>query len=624
MKNSIKQMLRTPLRTTLFFVLIIFAALLMTLGVCIRQKSQKTIEAYENQFITIGTVRQNATAYSQVKLWDAEKKDYEIFRTAQYDSYLTTDVLQFPGAEYLAGPEQRAYYGSYTPEYLKLWRSYNPKQTIYTDFIAEFTPKEDFWSGESGKIKITRVIGGDPKMEEQVLWFCDHENPDPEMLYKDKTYVAKLNHDLYIHGETAEKAKKESALLETAREYIPDSLVSSLRQMDGSLVEDDFPDDLRVFEVTDGFYETEAGRRLLNFASLEGNWIYIQPVTGTGSTCLLMPFYQGDSYICEGRDISEEEYQNGSKVCLAPRIFMDNNGLVLGDKVHVQLLYTNTRANAGTDFWLDGACSILSCMIDENGDPIEPFEESEYTIVGVYDTMIGNAEEKFSSGADELIVPLKSIENRNGNNLVRSAPMRDETTSFRIPNGTTEEFLKGWKEYGTDELEITFYDMGYSQLKAGMENIRNLSLFFLFSGIILTGLLLFFFSHLFITKQAVRTAIERSLGMRCRQCRRSILSGFILLLLLGSMIGSAGGALISRHISAMQTEKSYYDSTYSVGAINMANAVDVGEITDISMGLSALCCTMIITAAGAVIAIVKMNRSLKREPIQLLSERQKE
>lgn len=79
--------------------------------------------------------------------------------------------------------------------------------------------------------------------------------------------------------------------------------------------------------------------------------------------------------------------------------------------------------------------------------------------------------------------------------------MKDATSSFQIPNGSTDEFLKGFAEYGMDKLEITFYDMGYSQLKAGIDNMKNISLCLFASGVVLTILLLLFFSHLFITKQ---------------------------------------------------------------------------------------------------------------------------
>ena len=35
MRNSLKQMMRTPVRTVFFLVLVVFAALLMTLGTCV-------------------------------------------------------------------------------------------------------------------------------------------------------------------------------------------------------------------------------------------------------------------------------------------------------------------------------------------------------------------------------------------------------------------------------------------------------------------------------------------------------------------------------------------------------------------------------------------------------------
>lgn len=63
MKNSLKQMLRTPVKTAFFLILICFAALLMTLGSGIWIKGTKTMAKYEDSFITIGTVRQKPDSY---------------------------------------------------------------------------------------------------------------------------------------------------------------------------------------------------------------------------------------------------------------------------------------------------------------------------------------------------------------------------------------------------------------------------------------------------------------------------------------------------------------------------------------------------------------------------------
>ncbi|MDE5717844.1 MAG: hypothetical protein K2I53_09575, partial [Lachnospiraceae bacterium] len=400
-------------------------------------------------------------------------------------------------------------------------------------------------------------------------YFCDQMNPSPEMLIKDKTYVAMLGHQAsYIHGKAYEEKMQSKSEVYIGLEMLPFSLESDMLLPDGSQPEDAFRDGQKIFEVTDGFYETEAGRRILNLAQTEGVWRDCQPVTGTNQTSLLMPFYNGQAYICEGRDISEEEYENGSRVCLAPKTFMENNGLSLGDPVKVQLLYTDRKLNAGRKFWLDGSVTFYSGLVDTGGKPLEVFETSEYTVVGVYDVTFGSMGSVFDPGADELIVPMESIEARDGINLMACGPMTDATTSFRIPNGGIDDFLKGWAEYGTDKLAFTFYDMGYSKLKEGIDNMKAVSLFLFAAGIILTVLLLFFFSHLYITKQAQRTAIERSLGMCRAACRWSMLSGFALLVLVGSIVGAAAGFRISGRISAANAGQTYYETTYTTGLTN--------------------------------------------------------
>lgn len=619
MKNSLKQMMRTPLRTVLFFILMVFAALLMTLGVCIWSKSTKTMTQYENRFMTIGTVRQIPDSFEQELLWNAETKDYDVIKRAQYSSYYTPQDLLFPEAEYIADPEQRAFYISYVPEYRTRYQVQNPDAINMSSLIAEFSPIEDCVPDESVQIEITKVIGGDPRLEGVVDYFCDHRNPNPEPLYKDRTYVAVLDHGLYIHGKAYEEKMKSKNEVHIGLEYIPGSLETGICLPDGEKPEDPFRDGTQIFEVTDNFYDTDAGRRLLNLAQSEGIWQYCQPVTGTNNTNLLMSFYNGQSYLCEGRNISEEEYTNGSKVCLAPKSFMENNSLSLGDRIKVQLLYTDTRNSAGRKFWLDGGINFYGGLVDAAGNPLEVFEASEYTVVGIYDVTVTGEDSIFDPGADELIIPMASIETKS-ENLVSCGPMTNTTSSFRIPNGSVDKFLENWAKYGTDKLEFTFYDMGYSRLKAGIDNMKQISLLLLAVGVALTVLLLFFFSHLFITKQAQRTAIERSLGMRPAQCRWSLLSGFLLLILAGSIAGSLAGVRFAENISAVNVEETYYETTYTAG---MTNAVNEIEITDIAnTATPAFWCTLFITAAGMEIAWMKLNKSLKREPMELLSVRQ--
>lgn len=627
MKNSLKQMLRTPVKTAFFLILIFFAALLMTLGSSIWIKGIRTMAKYEDSFVTIGTVRQTPDLYEETMEWDAEFKEYNVSKKEHYDSYYTTEDLLFPGAEYIVEPEQRAFYSSYVPQYAMAWREWTlPTAIDYGHYITEFSLKEDCLPSESYQFQYTKMVGGDEKMEIAVEYFCDHTNPEPEMMYRDKTYVARLISGAYMHGWAYDAVVSGKSLygVMVHRELMPASLDSNFYFPDGSRPKNAIWEGPRVFEVTDGFYETEAGRRILNLAKHESTWQDCQPVTGTNKTCLLMPFYNGQAYICEGRDISEKEYADGSKVCLAPKDFMEFNGLSLEDQIEVCLLCTDISSNAGSKYRLESSPRhYLKGMIDEKGEPFEVFETSDYTVVGIYDLASSdNTDNAFCIGEDELIVPMKSIEKRYGTNLIGYGPMMDGTTSFQIPNGSIEKYLEAWEVYGKDNLELTFYDMGYSQLKDGIANMKTVSLFLLAAGVVLTGFILFFFSHLFITRQAQRTAIERSLGMRPAQCRRSMLSGFMLLVLAGSILGAMSGTMISGRISSVNAGNIYYDTTFTPKTANMGNEVVVEEVEE--TGLPGLCCMILIVAAGTGIAWTKMSKSLKREPMQLLAERQEE
>lgn len=627
MKNSLKQMLRTPVKTAFFLILMVFAALLMTLGSGIWIKGTKTMAKYEDSFITIGTVRQKPDSYEETMEWDAEFKEYNISKKEHYDSFYTVDDLLFPGADYIVEPEQRAFYSSYVPQYSMAWREWTlPTAIDYAHYITEFSPKEDCLPDESYQFQYTKMLGGDEKMVGAVEYFCDHNNPEPEMVYHDKTYVARLRTGAYIHGWAYDAIVSGKSLygVSVRREHKLASLDSNFYYPDGSRPENAIWDGPRIFEVTDGFYETEAGRRILNLAKHESTWQDCQPVTGTNKTCLLMPFYNRQAYVCEGRDISEEEYASGSKVCLAPKDFMEFNGLSLGDQIEVCLLSTDISTNAGSKYQLGSSPRhYMKGLIDDKGEPFEVFETSDYTVVGIYNLASSdNTDNAFSMGEDELIVPMKSIEKRNGTNLIGFGPMMYGTTSFQIPNGSVEKYLEAWEIYGKDNLEITFYDMGYSQLKDGIENMKTVSLFLLAAGVVLTGFILFFFSHLFITKQAQRTAIERSLGMRPAQCRNSMLSGFVLLVMLGSILGVVMGTIISGRISSVNAGKMYYDTAFTPKTVNISNEVVVEEVEE--TGLPGLCCMILIVAAGTGIAWTKMSKSLKREPMQLLAERQEE
>ena len=609
-RNSIKQILRMPIRSFSFLLLIAASGMFLTLGAVLWIMNNSVINTYEDTFITIGTVEQKALSINTTTRWNAEKKDYDLRQQPVYSSLLPISMLSFEGANYIHEPEKRSYYGSYAPNYT-LFRT---NESYIELLIAEVTPLEDCIPDESVRVKINKLFFGNASLEGTTIWFCNHRNENPQPLEKGKNYAVIINLSAWAHGSRFEKSGDAALRL---LEYGPNSIYIEEYESDGTLKKDPLEDEKNnsspYYEVTEGFYDSTIGKRLLNLAKGYDMSYKTLPVTGTNSTTLLMPFYNGDAYINQGRDILGEEYEDGKKVCLISDVFAKNNNLTVGKQVNLQLYCTNSQYSAGRDaiYRSNGA----------DGEVYSVFEDSWYTVVGIYTATLGNSQMNYNMGGDEVVVPMKSIENP-ATNIIKYGPMKGYNTSFQIPNGSIDDFLAEWEKYNTDELEITFYDMGYSQIKSGLENMKHMSLVLLIIGLFMIIFLMLFYSHLFIGYQKVRTAIERCLGVTKKNARRSILFGIILLLFLGSTIGCGMGGFLSQHISAESLNHIYYNSSYSnIAEAEVKENILEEDENSLVVVITILVSITVINLLGMVISIYRINQNLKIEPMKLLSEK---
>ncbi len=536
MKNHVKQMLRTPVHSVFIVILIMIVTVMLSVGGNLWIVSDRFSKMYEEDFITIGTVTQKPDAVKKIAMWDAEKEGYLFYKANRYNSYVSPEDLKFPETTFIAGPEKRVYWASYVPEYLHIIETWPLSSDFF--WVAEFSPKEDGIPDQSMKIEIKKVLGSDKTMEGSVVWFCEHDNPAPDELKADKTYITVLVPQFDTHG----KRWEESGSSYRTQEYIPYSCVAILYTEDGQKMKG--PDDVEdIYEVTEGFYDTGIGQRFLVMADLRDVFLETQPVVGTNSINLLRPFYEGKAWVYMGRYPTQEEFEKGSEVCLVPRAFAENNGLSVGDRVMTRLYYTNARGDVSLNFALSGGGMSFQ-PIDFEGKLLQPFEEKEYTIVGLYDYM----PLVDGIGRDELIVPLNSVQNQTAN-IVDYGAMADENTSFQIENGTIADFMEVSAKYDTDNLIFTFYDRGYSALMEGIENLRNMSITLLVMGVIAAIVLSLQISHIYITKQKRQLSIERLMGMTKKRCRHISMAGILLLLILGTVPGMAAGTILADEIS---------------------------------------------------------------------------
>lgn len=607
-RNSIRQMLRTPVKTFVFLLLIVCSGALLTVGANLWLRSNRNLKEYEASFFTVGTVEQKPASIRQDMEWDAGRKDYEIYQSLQYDYVYPVSVLQFEGADYIKEPEKRSHYASYAPEY-QLVCSDNADFWVV---IAEFSPVEDCIPDESVQVHVTKVLNGDKNLEDNYIWFCDHTNENPLPLSKDKTYIAQLGFIGETHGERIGNAIR-------TLEYAPSPLETSQYTENGGIMEDILKEPLGYYEVVPGFYQRPEGKRYLNYAdgrSLPGKTF---PVTGTGATMLLMPFHQGDAYICEGNDISQEEYETGEKVCLVSRTFAQNNALSIGDMVHTALYYTNAKDAACRNYRINGDQGFSFNILNADGEVPAVFEESTYRITGIYDTVSGEPLGNYQMAGDEMIVPMNSIQNRDRCNILAYGPMKGSTTSFQIPNGSIDKFMEEWEKQGITDLDITFYDRGYSELKSGIDQMKSMSILLCGIGLSISIALLLLFNHLFIARQKKRIAIERCMGVSKGSCRMSLTAGMFSILLAGSLLGCALGAMFADRISREDFHQTAYDMTYS-----NVNVSDVKSELEEKHDVAAVflifgMCALFLVVAGTGMMIYNTNQILRLEPMSLLS-----
>lgn len=608
MKNDWKQMWRTPLQLLLMILLVMIVTVMLSVGGSLWAASDKISKAYEDDFITIGTVTQKPDRVVEVEEWDAEKKDFTFRKGSWYHRYATAEELQFPEVSYLAGPEKRSYWGSYMPEYVQAGDLQAHPDDDFV-IVAEFSPLEDCIPDESVKIKITRILGDVKTLEGFVGWFCDHDNRYPDELKADRTYVANIAQRGWTHGSRWEEGGKEYPELE----YYPQKVTPTLYTPEGKRIEDTL-EMKGIYEVTEGFYETEEGKRLLAVANEAALYYDTQPVVGTNSTDLLMPFYEGSAWVYEGRYPTQEEYAEGSLVCLAPRGFAENNGLSVGDQVMTRLYYTCSADMAELNYMMIGGGGYGFSFLGADGELLSPFEKKAYTIVGLYDytpAVRGLAR-------DELIVPLNSVEKKT-ENMVQYGAMADGNTSFRIENGTVADFLEISAKYGADNLVFTFYDRGYSALIEGIRNLKNMSAALLIMGVISAVILTLQISHIYIAKQKKRLSVERLLGMSGKHCGCICLTGILILLLLGTVPGVAAGMTVSGCVNVEDMGEEDFNRKY--GNLGMASEMNV-DLSGQMQGDLRVSCVMggLVLALGMGISGVRLRKMLSGEPLYLLEE----
>ena len=613
-KNSLKQLGRMPVKTLFFLVLLILTVAFFMLGINLWSVANKNLDKIDDTFVTIGTVQQKATTSSTGAMWQYWTGTHIYLTQPIYSGLIPPSVLDFEGANYIIKPEKRPYYVAYHPGYVVDEKSLTDIVFDYNNLIVEIQALEDCVPSEPVRVKVTKVLSGNLLYSDEIYYWDGQEHP--EALSADKTYIVLLQYaSSFIEHDS-------TVYMSAGYPY------TTQRKKDGTRIEDSVIFDSYLNEVTENYYETPKGKRWL--AMIEAYEIYKHniPVIPTQDLNLLMAFYDGDAWVSAGREISREEFEAGEKVCLVSQYFAENNKLKVGDNLRLPLLCADYWSPSSQTYRHDAYFGIPSgSLINANGEIYPVFEDSEYEIVGLYQMVKGSSiSPDYMLGKNAVVVPSASVKNSDENNIVAVAPMMGHSTSFQIRNGTADEYMAAWAKQGINELEINFYDKGYSKIKAGLDAMAATATILLAAGGATTLLVLLLFCHLFISKQRKRTAIERSLGMTKKQCTVSLLIGILVVVIPACIIGGYLSSLVSGYayeqINASQTEEAF-DTTFS-DWVKSGDAQSIADFTmDTQAGLDNVYIGTLFIPVALLIALLNIRSNLKSEPLKLLGEKER-
>lgn len=677
MKNSLKQLLRTPARTFLFFLLMTAVTLLLVFSASLLSETNQRIDEVESVFTTLARVEQTPAMTKITRYinpcWGESGNTITL-----WDSRISIDDLSFEGANYVTAPEFRPYYITEHPDW---------EHTVNVNYfgdqfhhIFEFTALEDSDEVGGAYVRVEHFllkqenIGNEqtpPPKEGEEVFLCQcggtyiKEYSRILPLEKGKRYIATvyLEHNCKCHTIPNDiPGAIEGDPRTTNLEYVlRDAPYSTQCDANGDEINSEwFPylengsqDIYRIEEVTEDFYEEGGqGQNWLTWSKTVNQRQKYFPVMPVTNLQMLPVFQEHNAYLSVGREITQEEYDNGALVCLVPEDTLLKNGWRIGDKLSLPLLCSlyGPDAKMRTDYLGSHRPSYSSVFypfspLKADGSEYEPFWTAEYEIVGTYG-LIQNGM-LYSNGEiypDTILIPKNSVQASDADNIACYNHMDGKTATFQIENGTIDEFDAALRAAvpETENLVITYNDNGYTEVMESLQSTRSSALLLFAVGLLAAVAILLLLLYFFVVKEKKRTAIERSLGMTSRQCRVSLLAGVLTLTILASGLGTAGAA-VSLELFHKQEETTVETTgtegtteieetdgkeiSFSEGEYNpkyslWAKADSTRQQLEVTAQTPVFVFVLIPTALVLlvfVLSLLLVNRNLKIEPIYLLS-----
>jgi hypothetical protein len=183
-------------------------------------------------------------------------------------------------------------------------------------------------------------------------------------------------------------------------------------------------------------------------------------------------FARQETYISAGRSFTQEEYDQGAKVCVLSDTLAQASGLSVGDTLNLSF-YEYDFNLPYSDFYCKSANPTASYYSINEGFVVE---DQTYEIVGLYHQTDQWSEENYAFTPDTVFVPQNSI---------TCSTQSADTGIYKnieLYNGTIDQLQALAEAQGYDQLFV-YYDQGYSEIQSNLTQFFSLSRLVLLAGV---------------------------------------------------------------------------------------------------------------------------------------------
>lgn len=318
----------------------------------------------------------------------------------------------------------------------------------------------------------------------------------------------------------------------SAEEYIPNYCVPTIVKLDGS---------------TEDFLKSADGtlwRTTLEEMEISHHGF---PVLAVDKLGYQVTFAREQARIVDGRDFTESERSDGSRVCIISETVATANGLKIGDTINLQTYGYDLNINV-QQRELRQSTSFPSAAVYSRAIGFTSDMES-YTIVGLYrqNNAWQNQGDPYGITPNTIFVPKASI---TGEALVGKSGI---FYTMVLQNGMLDAFKQYQEEAGYPDLFICM-DQGYGEIVAGLDAYEGVSSNALKIGIAGCTVILILFLLLFPAQHGKTLATMSSLGAPRGKRIIHIVISTVCLLIPGAATGGLAGSILWERVAATLME----------------------------------------------------------------------